>query len=269
MPSSTDRIRQVAGWLVTRGIGPDDVVAVLMKNIAAFLELVFAASHIGAVFLPINYRLSADEVGYIVGNSGARLLIADEELAAIAAGDAPVVLLDEAAQARRHAACSRCRARADASAASARPDAADVHLGHHRSPQGRDAHLREHVLEVGGPDLVLGLNADTRLLVVGPLYHVGALDLPGIAVLVARRPAVHSSQFRAGAALAAIETRKAQCRVVRAGHDHGPPRLPRPRPLRRLQPEMGRSAAARRRRRRAFAPSRVCSGGRATSTPMV
>jgi fatty-acyl-CoA synthase len=75
------------------------VVAVLMKNSTAFLELVFATSHIGAVFLPINYRLSADEIGYIVSNSGARLLIADEELAAIAAGNAPIVLLDEAAQA--------------------------------------------------------------------------------------------------------------------------------------------------------------------------
>src|ERR1700761_5658692 len=93
------RIRAVGGWLASRGIGADDVVAVLMKNSTAFLELAFAASHIGAVFLPINYRLSADEVGYIVGNSGARLLIADEKLAAIAAGDAPVVLLDEAAQA--------------------------------------------------------------------------------------------------------------------------------------------------------------------------
>src|SRR6202035_2099385 len=92
------RIRRVAGWLASHGIGADDVVAVLMKNSAAFLELVFAASHIGAVFLPINYRLSAEEVGYIVGNSGARLLIADQELAAIAAGDAPIVLLDEAAQ---------------------------------------------------------------------------------------------------------------------------------------------------------------------------
>src|SRR5947209_2383783 len=70
------RIRQVASWLATRGIGPDDVVAVLMKNSAAFLELAFATSHIGAVFLPINYRLSAEEVGYIVSNSGARLLIA-------------------------------------------------------------------------------------------------------------------------------------------------------------------------------------------------
>jgi len=70
--SFDQRIRQVGGWLAAQGIG--------------------------AVFLPINYRLSADEVGYIVGNSGARLLIADEEFAGIASGDAPVLLLDEAAQ---------------------------------------------------------------------------------------------------------------------------------------------------------------------------
>src|SRR5689334_15512488 len=92
------RIRRVAGWLASRGIGPGDVVAVLMKNSAAFLELVFATSHIGAVFLPINYRLSADEVGYIVGNSGARILIADEELATTTAGHAPIVRLDDGAQ---------------------------------------------------------------------------------------------------------------------------------------------------------------------------
>src|SRR5262249_35213180 len=94
-----ERIRKASGWLAARGIGRGDVVAVLMKNSAAFLELVFAASHIGAVFLPINYRLSADEVGYIVGNAGPPLLIAGEELESIAAGGVPVVLLNEAAQA--------------------------------------------------------------------------------------------------------------------------------------------------------------------------
>ena len=92
------RIAKVAGWLAARGIGPGDVVAVLMKNSTAFLELVFATSHLGAVFLPINYRLSSDEVGYIVGNAGAKILIADEELSSITCGT-PVVLLDESAQA--------------------------------------------------------------------------------------------------------------------------------------------------------------------------
>ncbi|MGY4486948.1 acyl-CoA synthetase (AMP-forming)/AMP-acid ligase II [Bradyrhizobium sp. LM3.2] len=91
------RVGKVAGWLAARGIGAGDIVAVLMKNSAAFLELVFATSHLGAVFLPINFRLSRDEVGYIAGNAGARLLIADEELAANAAG-ATLVVLDEAAQ---------------------------------------------------------------------------------------------------------------------------------------------------------------------------
>ena len=79
------RIRMVGGWLAGKGITAGDVVAVLMKNSTAFLELVFAASHIGAVFLPINFRLSSDEVAYIIGNSGARILIADDELASIAA----------------------------------------------------------------------------------------------------------------------------------------------------------------------------------------
>jgi fatty-acyl-CoA synthase len=119
------RIRQVGSWLVSCGIAPGDVVAVLMKNSTSFLELVFATSHIGAVFLPINYRLSADEVGYIVGNSGARLLVADEEFAAIVTGGAPVVLLVQ-----RHQPRARHRAGTDPCAAATRFNAADVHLGH-------------------------------------------------------------------------------------------------------------------------------------------
>jgi len=79
-----DRIRKVAGWLVTRGIGPDDVVAVLMKNSTAFLELAFAASHIGAVFLPLNTRLTVPELQYIVGDAAPVLMIHDAELADVA-----------------------------------------------------------------------------------------------------------------------------------------------------------------------------------------
>ena len=177
------RIRRVGGWLAGREIGPDDVVAVLMKNSTAFLELGFATSHIGAVFLPINYRLSSDEVSYIVGNSGARILIADEELAGIAAGGAPVVLLDEATQ---------------SNATRLAPDIAPapVHVRQPRDlmrlmytsgttdrPKGVMLTYENIYWKSADQTLVLGLNADTRLLVVGPLYHVGALDLPGIAVL--------------------------------------------------------------------------------------
>ena len=96
MPSSIS-VSPRRRLVVSRGVGPGDVVAVLIKNSAAFLELVFATSHMGGV--PADQlSVSADEVGYIVGNSGAIILIADEELADIAAVSAPVVLLDQSTQ---------------------------------------------------------------------------------------------------------------------------------------------------------------------------
>ena len=202
-----DRIRRVAGWLVSRGIGADDVVAVLMKNSAAFLELVFAASHIGAVFLPINYRLSADEVGYIVGNSGARLLIADEELAAIAAGDAPVVLLDETARAS-------IVNRFPAAPAPVHPRQPQDLMrlmytsGTTDRPKGVILSYDNMYWKSADQTLALGLNPDTRLLVVGPLYHVGALDLPGIAVLWHGGLLSIHRNFEPAQALAAIEREK-------------------------------------------------------------
>ncbi|MGY4225786.1 fatty-acyl-CoA synthase [Bradyrhizobium sp. USDA 4503] len=202
------RIRQVGGWLAGRGIAPGDVVAVLMKNSTAFLELAFATSHIGAVFLPINYRLSADEVGYIVGNSGARLLVADEEFAAIATGGAPVVLLDEVAQ---------------SSVTNLAPDIAPapIHVRGPRDlmrlmytsgttdrPKGVMLSYENIYWKSADQTLVLGLNADTRLLVVGPLYHVGALDLPGIAVLWHGGMLCIHRTFEPEPALAAIEREK-------------------------------------------------------------
>ena len=92
------RIETTAGWLAARGIGPGDVVALLMKNSPAFLELTFAISHLGAVSLPLNYRLAAEEVGYIIDNAGARLLLCDEELAAAAVDLGQVVCVEAATQ---------------------------------------------------------------------------------------------------------------------------------------------------------------------------
>ena len=74
------------------------MVALLMKNSAAFLELSFAISHLGAVSLPINYRLARDEVGYILDNAGARLLLCDVEFAATVEGLTEPVLVGNAAQ---------------------------------------------------------------------------------------------------------------------------------------------------------------------------
>ena len=67
--------------------------------------------------------------------------------------------------------------------------------------------------------IALGLGEDDRLLVVGPLYHVGALDLPGIAVLWRRRHALHSPRFRSRAGARLDRRGEAHRRLARAGHD--------------------------------------------------
>jgi fatty-acyl-CoA synthase len=200
-----ERIRIVGGWLVSRGIGPDDVVAVLMKNSVAFLDIAFAASHIGAIFLPINYRLASDEIAYIVENSGARVLIADEEFCTNAAGSAPVVLVNEAAQSN----AARLAPDAMPTAAHRRLPSDLMRLmytsGTTDRPKGVMLTYENFYWKSADQVMVLGVNRETRLLVTGPLYHVGALDLPGIAVLWQGGMLSIQRDFDAAQCLAAIE----------------------------------------------------------------
>jgi fatty-acyl-CoA synthase len=77
-----------------RGIGAGDRVATLLPNATPFLASYFAAAGLGAILVPLNTRLTADELAFMVGDSGAVTLIADPSLATLAAevlGRAPGV----------------------------------------------------------------------------------------------------------------------------------------------------------------------------------
>lgn len=178
------RIETTAGWLAARGIKAGDVVALLMKNSPAFLELTFATSHLGAVSLPINYRLAAEEVDYILDNAGARLLLCDHEFAAGPADLPSVLCVDAAAQSD-----STRLARAEQPPAAmwrARPE--DLFRLMYTSgttdrPKGVMHSYANFYWKCADHVVALGLSANDRLLIAGPLYHVGAFDLPGAAVL--------------------------------------------------------------------------------------
>ncbi len=78
------RVVALAGGLAGRGVSRGDVVALLSYNCPEFLETLFAANYLGAIAMPINWRLAAPEVRYILDHSEARALVCDETLLALA-----------------------------------------------------------------------------------------------------------------------------------------------------------------------------------------
>ena len=75
-----DRVRRLAGALKERGVERGDVVAFLDKNHPACVELTLAAASLGAANAIINFRLAADELDYVLNDSGAKVLIVGKEL---------------------------------------------------------------------------------------------------------------------------------------------------------------------------------------------
>lgn len=206
------RIARAAAFLASKGIGPGDIVAVFMKNSAAFIEIAFATSYLGAVFLPVNFRLSGEECGYIVAHAGARLLLADEEFAATVAGIDNVVLVDTAAQLDSGRLASpglpvpapHVRKPEDLFRLMYTSGTTDRPKGVMHSYENFYWKCMDHVI-------ALGMTAADRLLAVGPLYHVGAFDLPGIAILWVGGTLIVQRQFDEAETLALIEAESVTC----------------------------------------------------------
>jgi fatty-acyl-CoA synthase len=81
-----ERVRRLAVALQESGIENGDRVAFLAPNRAELLEAHYGVPAAGAVLVAINVRLTADEIAYIVGHSGARLVVVDPSLAHLVAG---------------------------------------------------------------------------------------------------------------------------------------------------------------------------------------
>ena len=77
-------VSRLAAGLAARGLRRGDRVAYLGLNSVTLFEALLAASHLGAVFVPLNHRLAADEVRHILTDSGAHTLIVEESHRALA-----------------------------------------------------------------------------------------------------------------------------------------------------------------------------------------
>ena len=119
---------------------PGDRVAAALKNRLETAVLYWASQWLGAVFVPLNWRLRPDELTYCVDDCGARVL-AIEGASAEAAEAVPGTAADRGRRTRRPASRSRP---ADGPAEPsrrrrARAGADALHLGHDRAAEGRAA----------------------------------------------------------------------------------------------------------------------------------
>ena len=213
-----DRAEALGGGLSERGVGRGDVVALLSYNCPEFLETIFAANYLGAIAMPINWRLAAPEVRYILEHSGARVLVCDESL------------INLANEATRGIEATLIRACVSPSAADgwttldelrAAPSRAervtaaaeDIHRLMYTSgttgrPKGvmiTHANLTwknvAHLMEFGFTSSDLGLAC-------GPLYHVGALDLTTTTLIAAGATIILHRSFEASDVVDEIERSK-------------------------------------------------------------
>jgi fatty-acyl-CoA synthase len=76
-----ERVDRLSNALVDLGVEQGDRVAMLASNTHYFLEAQFATQQLGAVYVPMNYRLTPGDYEYILNDCEARVTIADHEFA--------------------------------------------------------------------------------------------------------------------------------------------------------------------------------------------
>ncbi len=77
-----DAVLRAAAGFERLGVREGDVVGLMLRNCPAFLEAMFGARRLGAYTCPINWHFKADEAGWILRDSGAKILVVETDLLA-------------------------------------------------------------------------------------------------------------------------------------------------------------------------------------------
>ena len=83
------RVNRLASALGALGVSAGDRIAVLQVNTDSVIETYFAATKLDAVFVPLNFRARADEIAYMVNDSGPKVLLAGSRYTAMVESIAP------------------------------------------------------------------------------------------------------------------------------------------------------------------------------------
>ncbi|MBA1148188.1 long-chain fatty acid--CoA ligase [Ectothiorhodospiraceae bacterium WFHF3C12] len=185
------RVNRVAQALAARGVDKGDRVSLLMLNSNAFLETFFACAKLGAIAVPLNFRLSPGEISFILADAGARVIVYHPRFTPLFES-----IRGETALEHGIAVCGPDEAPLDGDADYERtiaeqPDAEPQALVRQDDPlmmmytSGTTGKPKGAVLTHANPTWItlntqlseLAIRSDENILTVAPLFHIGGLAI--------------------------------------------------------------------------------------------
>ena len=212
-----DRVRRQATLFRESGVCVGDRVGYLGFNHPALLETLFAAQALGAIFVPLNFRLTAEELTFIINDAGIHTLVVDDALRPVVETARPNLCCrhffgsESAAPDWRDLLSERAAAQPLAAAVSV--DQHDVAIIMYTSgttglPKGAMLTHGNIVWNNINAALAFGSSRDDVILTVAPLFHIGGLNVGTLGSFHAGSTLVLLRNFDAGQALADFERYK-------------------------------------------------------------
>jgi long-chain acyl-CoA synthetase len=209
------RAARLAGGLVSLGIEDGDVVAVMLRNIPAFVDLIQACRIAGAYYCQINWHFKRDEAGHILADCGAKVLIIQPDLLAEIESAVPsgvqVIVVDDSERATDYE--TWLASQAPFAGPSRTPRG---HMAYTSGTTGRPKGVRrmpltpaQQVLSAQVAREALGIYPGVRSLLSAPLYHSAPSSFAQQSLLQGSL-FVLEEKFDAEATLALIERHRIQ-----------------------------------------------------------
>ena len=209
-----DAVSATSAVLLDHGVGRGDRVVILGLNSDEYVIACLAISRIGAVSVLLNYRLTLDELSYLVSDCEPVALIVDEDFVGLvddlvrATPDVRLTALLHGEGSRTLRAMRESHAGVVVEDALVGPDDLDRILytsGTTSRPKGVMLSHGNATWNVLTQMLEGCCAADERTLVFAPLYHIGAQELPGMRVLASGGTMVVMRRFDAPTVLAMVQ----------------------------------------------------------------
>ncbi|MCV7194490.1 AMP-binding protein [Mycolicibacterium brumae] len=213
------RLNRLVNLLLSLDIPAGERIAVLGENSAHTAVAHLGVTYAGASAVPVNYHLTADEVGYILADANARTVLCSAraaDTARAAAPDARVLawgdnleeLLAESSVSEPSARIAPAKPLYYTSGTTGRPKG--VRLPDQMFPAGRS--IAEMVANIAASPM----RSAGRHLVVAPMHHTG--PLVGVRSMMAGTPVVVLPKFDAEQTLAVIETHRVEATMMVPTH---------------------------------------------------